>query len=90
MLTVKTSPLTYYWEIGVCPFTSFLEAGQTHARICSKFGRVWLQITELAAFECQNLYEENETGQHSSSFIFVSIGSSSFFAGNTDNHKVSD
>ena len=21
---LKTSPLTYYWEIGVCPFTSLL------------------------------------------------------------------
>ena len=33
------------------------------------------------------MYVENENGQHSSSFIFVLIGSSSFFAGNMDNHK---
>ena len=61
-----------------------------NARICLKFGRVCPQIAELAAFECQNLYEENENGQHSGSFIFVLIGSSSFFAGNMDNHKISD
>ena len=45
---------------------------------------------ELAALVCQNLYEENENGLNSSSFIFVLIGSSSFFAGNMDNHKVTD
>ena len=31
-----------------------------------------------AAFKCQNLYEENENGQQSSSFFFVLIGSFSF------------
>ena len=73
-------------------FASFLVRKQDrhNARICLKFGLVCPQITELAAFECQNLYEENENGQHSSSFIFVLIGSSSFFAGNMDNHKVSN
>ena len=45
---------------------------------------------ELAAFDCQNLYEENENGQHASSFIFVLIGSSLSFAGNMDNHEVSN
>ena len=30
-----------------------------NVRICLKFGRVWPQIAELAAFECQKLYEEN-------------------------------
>ena len=46
---------------------------------------------ELAAFECQNLYEKNnESGLHSSSFIFVLIGSASCFAGNMHNHGVSD
>ena len=73
-------------------FASFLVGKQDrhNARICLKLARVCPQIAMLAAFECQNLYEENENGQHSSSFIFVFIGSSSFFAGNMSNHKVSD
>ena len=73
-------------------FASFLVGKQDrhNARICLKFWRVWPQIAVLAAFECQNLYKKTETGQHSSSFIFVLIGSSSFFADNMDNHNVSD
>ena len=71
-------------------FFSCKEAGQTQCSNLFEIRPVWAQIAELAAFECQNLYEENENGQHSCSFIFVLIRSSSFFAGNMDNHKVSD